>query len=338
MKATAVLAEGRRTGRAAALIVAFAWAAPAFTFGWAVCEALGRSPAWALVPAGLAGALVLRARRFDERMCVARLESALGTEGALELALDHERGRELPARSAAAIAARVAERADRVAVRRVALVGAPRHALVGLAIATFGLIALGVVRNVQVMTRGPMSDANGVARTPGAVELSPTERQALLEALREAREEGWVDAESAPEEPDGPIDLVMASAEADPEPKAQAASKGAAEQDLGQGVAPGPGAQADDSVEAQALPDSLQMSPLGASGEGLGASPGTPDLPAGTANGVTPGPNGGRMVAPEAPAPRAGLPVAPPAAAAGAPAWWPRHQRAVVDAFLGKAP
>ena len=179
MRAAAVVAEGRRAEQAAAAIVALAWAAPAWTFGWAGCEALGLSSAWALVPAVLVAAGVLRGRRFDERACVARLEAALATEGALELALESERGRDLPARSAAAVHARVEERADATTVRGVALAGAPRSALVGLAVATFGLIALGVVRNVKVMTRGPAADAGAIARGPAAAELTPAERREM---------------------------------------------------------------------------------------------------------------------------------------------------------------
>ena len=89
---------------------------------------------------------------------------------------------------------------------------------------------------------------------------------------------------------------------------------------------------------AEAPATDRQGTPLGAPGEGAGEAAGDADLPAGTANGVTPGANGGRMVAPEAPAPHARPPVAHRAAAAGAPAWWPSHQRAVVDAFLGRTP
>jgi len=207
VRAAAVVAEGRRAEQAAAAIVALAWAAPAWTFGWAGCEALGLSSAWALVPAVLVAAGVLRGRRFDERACVARLEAALATEGALELALESERGRDLPARSAAAVHARVEERADATTVRGVALAGAPRSALVGLAVATFGLIALGVVRNVKVMTRGPAADAGAIARGPAAAELTPAERRALLEALREVREQDLADA--APAADAAPTDPVV---------------------------------------------------------------------------------------------------------------------------------
>lgn len=301
MKASDALRRGRTFDRASALAEGLVWSLPALTFGWAAAVHFGLAAWWALVPMAGVVALRLALGPFDEVRAIERIEREAGTDGAFELALEAERGRDLPARSAAAVAARLAADLDLASVRRAGLAFRGRFALQALAAASLGLVALGVARNLAVEERLALR-ADVVFEGPAApADLRATleQRRAELEAqLAEARlaeaQRAAAPAEAAQPDPASePEGGEADSAQALPEPETAGSSESG-------------GAPLDepaDTASGTASSDG-ETAPSGANG----------------ANGVTPGPDGGRMV--------------PPNASDRVPAWWPRRQRALVEAFF----
>lgn len=277
MNALEVLDLGRRFHRLASGLEAVVWSVPVAAFAWALVEWLGLSPVWIALPVAgvLAGLFVWR--RFDEGAGVRAIEDALATDGAFELAVEVERGRAVPERARAAIMARLEAEFEPARVRRATWHFAPRTAIVAFAAASIGLVALGVARNLAVEER--VAEVAGVERAAVRAQASPAAVREALEARRAELE--------------------------------RSASEGAAEPPPSTPQVPDPDPRADSSKVDPAPPDLGPSTPA----NHAESAPDPQNLPSSGASGVTPGADGGKMVAPQV------------------PAWWPRRHRAVVEAF-----
>ena len=334
---------GRRTQLQATAFAGVVWAIPAGLAMVVVAQLLNLSAWWVLGVGGLVLAIVFVRRRQPESTCVHAIDAGLKLQGAFELAVELERGRQVGARFQHAIEARVRGALTVAGVRRATWEFAPRFLIASLMISSILVVALGVVRNLQ-----PKANAVSVATQT----WTPLDRVALLQEIRRAREAGLV-TERVPsdrnplglvEDDHAKADSSLAADDRANDPKTAgerddgsyastsseslaSSAKGAAEAEAGpwSDVSPGDASGASSVREPNGGPtaatgDSSALNPQAAPDQAAESAASAANLATDEPSGVTPEPNAGKLSAPVV------------------PAWWPKRHRAVVEAVLRASP
>lgn len=334
LSALDALRIGRRTQWQAAAFAGVVWALPASLAMVVIAQVAGWSGWWVLLVGAFVFGLVVVRRHTPEAVCVRAIDTGLKLDGAFELAVELECGRQVGARFQGAIQDRVRGALTAAGVRRATWEFAPRFLIASLMISSILVVALGVVRNLQ-----PKTNVADVATHS----VAPFDRVELLQALRRAREAGLEMTEEAPgAELVGQIEDDRANAESSLASDARAkeltdargpnesrAPNAKGEWDSNESLSSDESPNDASVASSVAGPsgalttvqsDSNALNPRTAPGQAAETGVSGANLATDGPSGVTPEPNAGKLSAPVV------------------PAWWPKRHRAVVEAVLSASP